>query len=161
MKDVLISLKNIPSHIEIEDYFSLRVVYDSSVEGIRFIGFYNNDEDLLEISVNKDTGSLKKIQITICHTYQIINSNLDINSIIPNFSDLELIMPDHNECPAFMLEIYKDCASINLSQTPPSRYAKCGQAFFGIDNANNIVSIIVTQLTEADRSHIIEELSMQ
>lgn len=161
MKNTIITLKNIPSHIEIEDYFSLRVVYDSSVEGICHIGFYNIDEDLLEISVNKDTGILKKIQVTICHNYKIIDTDLDISNIIPDSSDLKFELPDHNECTAFMMEIYNDSAYIKLYQDPASRYIKCGQVLFGLSDANNIVSLIVTGLTETERTHITNELSLQ
>lgn len=158
---IRIKLTNTESHIENEDYFSLRIVYDSSVEGIRHIGFYYEDEDLLEISVNKESCMIKRIQVTLCHHYTIVDDLFDISSITPVNEEVKLELPDHNDCNYFNMAIYKNCVDIHLSDLKSSKYIRCGQTMFGLDQNDNIVSLIVTELTETDREHILSELSQQ
>ncbi len=161
MNNVNLKLTNKSSYIKNEDFFSLRVVYESSSENIQHIGFYNGDEDLLELSVDKDSGLLQKLQITICHHFSIDDSPFDIGKINTTDEEISLELPDHNECNTFYMHVFNNCAVISLSDNKPTKHVLCGQVLFGIDDANNILSIIVTDLTTDDINHIKNELSLQ
>ena len=161
MKIIKIKLTNNSSHIENEDYFSLRVVYESSTENIQHIGFYNSEEDLLELAVDKDSCLLQKLQMIICHHYSINDFPFDINSIDIKDEEIELKLQDHNECQSFYMHVYSNCAVITLSDTKASKHIKCGQILFGLNDADKIHSIIVTGLTKEDINHVKNELSLQ
>lgn len=161
MKNITLILTAKSSCIENEDYFSLRVVFDSSSESIQHIGFYNGTEDLLELSVSKDTGLLQKLQMTICHHYSIDNVSLDIGNIDTTNEEISLELPDHNECESFFMHVYNNCAVITLSDNTPTKRVKCGQVVFCLDDAQNILSIVITGLIQDDIDHIKNELLLQ
>lgn len=161
MNNIKFILTNKSSNIDNEDYFPLRVVYESSSENLQHIGFYNGDEDLLELSVDKDTKSLQKLQITICHHYLIDDTSFSIESLNTTDEDILFELPDHNECESFYMHVYSNCAVISLSDNKPTNYVMCGQVLFGVNDTHKILSIIVTGLTENDINHIRDELSLQ
>lgn len=158
---IKIRLTDIQSHIENEDYFSLRIVYDSSIEGIRHIGFYNADDDLLEIAVNKNTNMLKRIQVTLCHHYSIIDNVFDVSGVTTINEDVCLELSDHNDCSCFNMKVYKNSAVLVLSNAITTKYVKCGQVLFGLDSEENISTLIVSELTKSDIEHIKNELLLQ
>ena len=161
MNDIKVVLSNIDSHIKDEDYFPLSVSYDTIAEEVRHVGFYKNDDDLLELTVAKDSGRLITILLTICHHYSIEDSCFDYSSILPSNDDVTILLPDHNECDTFNMIVYTNCVVIHISVIKPSKYVKCGQVLFGIDSSNQICSLIVTEITETNINHIINELSLQ
>ncbi len=162
MKTIELILTNKSSHIENEDYFPLRVIYEASSENIQHIGFYYGDEDLLELCVAKDTGMLQRLQMTLCHHYSVIDNDYDIEGVVTTVEDIILELPDHNECGVFDMHIYNNCAVITLSEEIPAKLVKCGQVVFGInEDQNSILSIIVTGLAKETIDHITNELSLQ
>ena len=156
-----IILSDSASRFENEEYFPIRVVFDSSVEGIKHAGFYNGDEDLLEIAYDKETGKLKTIQIVICHNYSIIDSDYSLPVSCLGSDGDAIAVVDHFECPCFGMQIYNDCIVVTVSDHMISQYIRCGQVLFGIDEDKRIVSVIVSCLSKANVAHCIEELGMQ
>lgn len=63
--NIIIEPETVLSHIEDEEYFPIRVAYDPSIESIRLVGFYYEDTDLLEFTVDRETGAVKKMQIVV------------------------------------------------------------------------------------------------
>lgn len=161
MKRIKLKLTNIASQIENEDFFSLRVTYNSSSENIQHIGFYNGNEDLLELIVDKDSGLLQRIQLTLCNHYSFDDTPLDTGSFELNDEEVYLELLDHIECGSFNMNVYNNCAAIKLSDITPLKYVKCGQVVFGLDDSKNILSIIVTELTIDNINHIRNELLLQ
>lgn len=147
------------SQIECEAYFPLRVVYDPSSEQSHFVGFYFKDTDLLEFTVNKTDGLLKKMQIVLCGHY----SRLSGPYIVPNAANESCVYlnhPQHNDCRHFFMKIYTNCIQIELSDISASEYHKCGQVLFGVDQEQHLVSVIVTQMSPAEIAHTVQELQL-
>ena len=145
------------SYTEREDYFSLRVVYDPSIGNNRFIGFYYHDTDLLEFTVNRQTDLVKEMQIVISNHYEVINENRPI-PMASGAGSICLSHPQHNDCDTFAMKIYNNCFEIIISSKPTEKYFSMGQILFGFDNEENLVSLIVTDVSEADINHAITEL---
>ena len=157
---ILIRLTDLPSHIENEVYFPLRVVYNTATYDVRHAGFYKGSTDLLELAIAGDPGVIKYILLTICHHYSISDSCFDYSSIVPSDDEVILRLTDHNKCSVFHMDVYNNCAVIRLTKTGPSRYIKCGQVLFGIDGTNNICLLIVTDLTDDNIRHTVNELEI-
>ena len=148
---------NQTSRLELEDYFPLRVVFDSAIGNNRFIGFYSGDKNLLEFSVDRQSGILRKFQIVTCENYQIIDSERSIpapsktGTVAFNYSP-------HNDCDTFVLSTYNNCIEISLSSDAVFEYYAVGQVLFGVNQNNNLISVIVTEATKEELSHLIYEL---
>lgn len=145
------------SHVECEDYFPVCVVYDSSAEESRFIGFYFENSDLLEFIVNRESGLLKKMQVVVCDHYEIFEEPLQIPTTSVD-SLIHLSFPPHNECDYFVMRIFTNCIQIKLSKDSAIEYRKCGQVLFGLDQNQNLVSVIIEQMTAAEIEHAVQEL---
>ena len=161
MKKIKILLSDSTSHIENEEYFPLRVMFEPKTDDIRHAGFYYGDEDLLELASAGDSDVLKLMQLTICHHYSILESGYDYNSIDISDENLSLELPDHTECDTFMVSIYDNCIVIKLSSEEPTKFCKSGQLLFGIIDSGCIESIIVTEMTAENIEHTLNELSLQ
>ena len=158
---ILIKLTNISSHIENEEFFSLRVVFDHDANHVRYAGFYYGCDDLLELAVDRDSGMLRSILLTICNHYSIFDSCFDYGNIVPSDEEVIIRLTDHNECSVFNMDVFNNSAVIKVSETVPSKYVKCGQVLFGIDDNSNICIFIVTELNDDNVRHIAYELESQ
>ena len=161
MNDITVKFNNTISHIEHEEYFPLRVVYDVITSEIHHIGFYYGDEDLLELAVVKDTGILKHMQVSICHHYSTVDSCFDYANLITTDEEVIIQLPDHNECDVFNMTIYNNCIDIKISNNDATHFAKSGQLLFGLDNTDSISRIVVTEVSKTDAEYVINELSYQ
>ena len=154
-----VTLNNITqgSFLEHETYFPLRVIFDPSIGNNRFVGFYAGDTNLLEFAVDRTTGLIRKFQVVACDNYHVY----DEERILPTTSlggSVGLKNPPHNDCNVFLISVFNNCIDITISDNEAAEYYAEGQVLFGIDNTHNLVSIIITDVTEEDRSHIISEL---
>ncbi len=149
--------KNQTSHLELEDYFPLRVVFDSAIGSNRFIGFYSGEKSFLEFTVDRQSGILRKFQIVTCENYQVIDSEKSIpapsktGTVAFNYSP-------HIDCDIFALSAYNNCVEISLSSDTVFEYYAVGQVLFGVNQNHNLVSVIVTDVTKEALSHLIYEL---
>lgn len=161
MNNIKVKLNNSNSHIEHEDYFPLRVVYDVKTNEIHHVGFYNEDEDLLELAVANNSGALKHLQVSICHHYSTVDACFDYNNLNTIGEDLVIQLSDHNNCNVFDMTIYNNCIDIKLSNNEATHFVKSGQVLFGLNNSNSISRVVVTDVSKADVDHVINELSFQ
>ena len=148
------------SHIECEEYFPLRVVFDSSIGENRFVGFYCGEDSLLEFTVSRETNAVKKLQIVTCRDYKINDTNL----VLPQHHKsgcIHLANSQHNDCDLFSMSIYADGIVINISQKDISKYYAMGQVLFGVGEDNELISLVITNLSVDERSHAIVELQAE
>ncbi|MBQ3952548.1 MAG: hypothetical protein II803_00970 [Firmicutes bacterium] len=146
------------SHIENEDYFPLRVVYDPSIESIRFIGFYYKDTDLLEFTVDRETGAVKEMQIVVCSHFQFVDNEFlteDASEAV-----IHLNYAQHNDCDVFNLTVFRNAVQIIVSSQTASMFSKCGQVTYGMSAAGDLVSVLVTNMSAEDIAHTQSELSI-
>ena len=146
------------SHIEDEEYFPLRVVYDPSIESIRFVGFYYKDTDLLEFTVDRETGTVKEMQIVVCSHFQIVDDEFpteDARESVIHFN-----YPQHNDCEVFNLTVFRNAVQVTVSDQAASVFSKCGQVTYGISATGNLVSVLVTNMSTEDIAHTKAELSI-
>ena len=159
MNRLLFTSTNKSSHVEIEDYFPLRVVYESSIEDTQFVGFYYGDSDLLELSIDNDSKIIKKLQLVICNHYVFTNDvfNNDLNCLS---GSIGFDYTQHNECEAFQVTVYTNAVIIKLSDAEPKKYFSCGQVVFGFLDDNEVSSVIVTGMSAREIEHTKSELSL-
>ena len=146
------------SHIENEDYFPLRVVYDPSIESIRFIGFYYNDTDLLEFTVDRETGTVKEMQIVVCSHFQFVDDEFLTEDA--SESVIHLDYAQHNDCDVFNLTVFRNAVQIIVSTQTTSIFTRCGQVTYGISSSGELVSVIVANMSVEDIAHTKTELSI-
>ncbi len=157
MNRLLFADKIINSHIENEEYFPLRVVYDSSIENTQFVGFYCGDSDLLELSIDTDSKVIKKLQLVICNHYDFTNDGF-INDFDCSSGSIGFDFTQHNDCDLFHVTVYTNAVKVILSDAEPTKYFSCGQVVFGILDDNIISSVIVTGMSASEIEHTKSEL---
>lgn len=146
------------SHIEDEEYFPLRVVYDSSIESIRFVGFYYKDTDLLEFTVDRATGSVRKMQIVVCGHFQFEDDEYPPEDA--DESKVYLDYPQHNDCSIFRLTVFKNAVQVVISDKTASVFSKCGQVTYGMSSSGELISVLVSDMSAKDIAHTKAELSI-
>ena len=145
------------SYVECEEYFPLRVIFDPSIGENHIVGFYGGEDNLLEFTVNSNTNIITKFQIVTCKNFDIIGSNLDLPDYEMSGS-IHLDAPQHNNCDTFTMSVYADSIMIKLSANTTRRYYAMGQVLFGISDDNEIVTLIITELSAREIAHSIFEL---
>lgn len=145
------------SNIECKEYFPLRVIFDSSVGGNRFVGFYGGDSNLLEFTVNSNTNAILKLQVVTCNNFEFLETNL----LLPHPEKsgcVHLKNPQRNNCDTFSLTVYADGISIKISSASAGKYYAMGQVIFGVSDDNELVSLAITKLSADAISHTKSEL---
>ena len=153
---VIVNPGSFPSHLENEMYFPLRVIYDSSIESIRFVGFYYEESDLLEFTVDKETGLIREMQIVMCSHFQFIDD--DYQPAEANTSLISLDYAQHNDCNTFDFTVFNNAFYIIISNETATAFYKYGQVTYGISDSGELVSILVDDLSSVDIAHTREEL---
>ena len=155
-KTVIIEPGAVPSHIENEEYIPLRVVYDSSIDSIRFVGFYYKDTDLLEFTVERETGLVRKMQIVVCSHFQFLDA--DYIAEDAETAKVYLNYPQHNDCSNFRLTVFKNAVQILVSNKTASAFSKYGQVTFGVSSSGELISVLISNLSDEDIAHTKAEL---
>ena len=148
----------ISSHIVNEDYFAIKVVYDSSIELTKYIGFYYGDTDFLEFAIDRNSHIIKKFQLVVCNHFEIIDDDLSTAPIYES-GCISINLPQHNDCNAFIVYVYRNAVDILLSRSPVNRIIRCGQVLFGLTNNYELVNITVLEMSASEISHTKEELN--
>ena len=156
--NIIIEPGTVLSHIENEEYFPLRVVYDSSIDSIRFIGFYYNDTDLLEFTVDRETGFVRKMQIVVCSHFQFEDAEYFPEDV--GESKVYLDYAQHNDCSIFKLTVFKNAVQVVVSDKTASTFSRCGQVTYGMSSSGELISVLVSEMTTEDIDHTKAELSI-
>lgn len=142
-----------------EDYFAVKVVYDSSVESTKYVGFYYGDTDLLEFSVDRETNTIKKFQLVLCNHFEILDTELH-SATVSEIGCISIRLPQHNECEVFNVRIYRNAVEILLSNKNVHKIIKSGQVLYYLSDENDLVNVTIAEMTEYEITHTIEELNM-
>ncbi len=159
MNSVSVINKNLDMHVENEDFFALKVVSDPSVESAKYVEFCFGDTDLLEFSLDRETGIVKKILLVLCSHFEILDEILHPASV-SEIGCISIDLPERNECGAFNVRVYRDAVGIIISSLPVQRMVSSGRVFFGLSADNDLVSVTVAGMTEKEVSHTAEELKL-
>lgn len=159
MGKLILTGNNRDSHIINEDYFPLRVVYDSTPENTRLIGFYFGDTDLLEFSVDGNTGVIKKLQLVICNHFKIFGYDYP-EELIAASGSIVFDYPQHNDCEFFSVKVFNNAVDIKLTEKEPSFFYFCGQVVFGVSDEDELSEIIVSEMNEMEIKHTKNELTV-
>ena len=144
------------SCVECIEYFPLKVVFDPSFGGNHFIGFYGGDNNLLEFTVSS-ANTVKRLQVVSCKNYEIIDSNFAPPHPAQS-GCINLNYPQHNDCDSFKMSVYTDCIDIRISTKSATKYYAMSQVMFGMDDNEELVSLIITNLSHEEIAHTIFEL---
>ena len=158
MNNIYFTKEKTPSLIVNEDYFPFKIVYDFSVENNKFIGFYHSDIDLLEFTIDKNSNAVKKIQLVICSSYEIVNEAIRIpNCTAEHTAHIDL--PQRNECAFFSVKVYNNGLRIDLNDCVSKSFYQCGNAVYGLSEDSTLCTIWFVGLSESNTSHTKFELA--
>lgn len=149
---------NVHSVFVAEAYFPAIIEYSSEELNNHFIEYSYQDTDMLEFSVHPKTHTLKRVSLTLCNHFVIKNEPISV----PECEDgtMFIIGPNTTECQKFLACVYTDGLSITLSHHPATLYRKSGHLVFAFSDNNELVSLHLVGLTEADVSHVRSELTL-
>ena len=159
MNSISLINTNRDPHVVNEDYFAVKVVYDSSVESTKYVGFYFGDTDLLEFSVDRETNTIKKFQLVLCNHFEMLDAELHSEDVSET-GCVSIGLPQHNECDIFNVRVYRNAVEIILSNKNVEKTIKSGQVLYCLSNAGDLVNVIIEEMTECEIKHTIEELKM-
>lgn len=141
-----------------EDYFPAIIEYSSEELNNHFIEYSFQDVDMLEFAVHPITHTLKRVSLTLCNHYEIIDSPISV----PECEEgaMLIVGPDTTECQKFLACVYTDGLSITLSDQPIALYRKSGNVVFAFSDNDELVSLYLVGLTSGDVFHIKTELTL-
>ncbi|MBO5925206.1 MAG: hypothetical protein J6Q52_03005 [Clostridia bacterium] len=156
MKVSIDSNKKLNSKVLCEEYFSLQVDFGYELNKINsFFQINNGDSQSLEISVNENS-ELSKVILLCSEDFTIIEEKIDINNCIEgviSFSEFSNINSE-----MFNIEVYNNAIRLQLSSACEYKKYRQGNLILSLDEEGKVVSIMVINLKEKERHHIIEEL---
>ncbi len=139
-----------------EDYFPAIIEFSSEELNNHFLEFNFKDTDMFELSVHPKTNALKRFTLTLCNHYEIMETALECP--ICEEGSLFIEGPDSTECGIFLLQVYSNAVQIKLSDSPVNKSIKSGNLIFSLSDNNELISVIISNLSETDIAHIKREL---
>lgn len=156
MKVNIDSNKMLNSKVLCEEYFSLQVDFGyESNKTNSFFQINNGDSQSLEITVNEHN-ELSKVILLCSEDYSVVEEKICVNDCIDgviSFLDCSNINSE-----IFKIEVYNNAVKLQLSSACECKWYKQGNFILSLDKEDKIVSVIVINLKEKERHHIIEEL---
>ena len=139
-----------------DPYLLLEIIFGDEIDTYHHMGFYYEDTNLLEIGTDFYTKRIGRIVLVDCEEHFENSSKL----IKPSCSEGTLFyeMPRQIECDIFRMDLFDDGVKFRLSSSDVVEYIKCGCVFFGFGAIDEIVEIIVADLSEKNIAHIKESL---
>lgn len=139
-----------------EDYFPAIVEFSLEELNNHFLEFNFKDTDMFELSVHPKTHAIKRFTLTLCNHYEMMETALDY----PTCEEGSLFIegPDSTECNTFLLQVYNNGMQIKLSDSPVNKNIKSGHLIFSLSENDELVSVIISDLSEVELSHIKREL---
>ena len=143
--------------VECKEYFPLYLWFDKSIKNIEHIGFYHENTDLLEFSVDSNTKIVRKMVLTLSKHYRIMQSETVFPSDCLN-GTIALLMDQRMNCTVFFTTVYQNGIVITLSENIINKSYRMDKIIVSADEDGNIVKIFVTDLTPDEINHTIREL---
>lgn len=150
--------KTVSSQFIQEDYFPVIIEFSNEELNNRFIEFNYQDSDMFELSVDPNTFELKRFLLTLCNHYALEDASM----VIPEYEEgvIYIMGPTSTECPMFEVTVYDNGLRIVTSSETASRYLKCGHLIFALTENNSLASLLITDITPDNLSHVKTELTM-
>lgn len=140
-----------------EEFFPITAVFSEKIKDIAHIGFYYQDTDLLELAIDRKSGHIRSLTLTLCKHYHVFNENLKICDV-PVKAPISLDLPTKVECGYFDLEVYRDGIVAALSENDPVSKICAGNLLFLLGPSEEITGVAVTALSPNVISHCENEL---
>ena len=143
--------------VKCKEYFPLYLYFDTSIENIEHIGFYYNDTDLLEFTVDNKNKAIRKIVLSLNHHYIILNDKIDFPADYVDCG-VALSMHSHIDCNMFLTTVFQDGITFTFSTNTIVESYRMDKVIFSVDSDGNLVKIFITDLTGEQIDHTIKEL---
>ena len=143
--------------VENKEYFPLYLFFDKSVENIEHVGYYYNDTDLLEFSVDKESRAIRKIVLTLSQHYAISQSKV----IVPSdcvIGSINMLVNSHIDCSTFLTTVHTNGIAIKLSDQKALKNYRMDKVILSLNEYDNITQVIILDLSPNNISHTIQEL---
>ena len=148
----------INSIFKAEDYFPAIVTFSAEEVNNVFIEFSYRDTDMFELVGSSMDGIIKQFTLTLCNHFEVYDDNMNTPDAMEG--TIFFSKNDSIECEMFNLRIYKNGLRIDMSQKRTDKFLKCGQLIFVFADDESLVSLYVTDLSDLDISHVLEEVSI-
>lgn len=143
--------------VVLDEYFPIKAVFSDKIEDLAHIGFYRSNTDLLELTLDRGSGELRSIVLTLCKTYTVKEDCLSLKGV-SEIEEAAIYAPSRVDCDYFSVSVYKDGVYVTLLKQAPTSMIKCRNLVFMLSGGVNIAGIAVTGMTAAEISHCITEL---
>lgn len=148
-----------------QEYIPVRLEWKRKAERVKYLGFYDGTKSLLEIVVGEESKKIHRIVLVSCYNYFISESARIIdNACVLNDMELTIITDKEREAISCNLDIvlYEEAVHINLfKENEIFQYVKNGRVQFGLDRFGDLKKIVITDLKNKEKEHILQELEMQ
>jgi len=146
----------IESNIVLKEFFPLIVSFSDVELNNSFIEFNYKDTDMVELSVNSKTHIIKQLTLTLVNHYSFI----DECTPIPDYEEGAIFItgPHKTECSSFLVSVYNDGLIINMSQSLPKLFYKCGNIIFAFSAHDELSAIYIVDLKQEELNHVRNEL---
>lgn len=151
-----IEKETITTTVTNDPYLVLEVNFGDEADTYRHMGFYYGDTNLLEIGTDFFTKRIGRLVLVDCEEHY--ENPGTISKPLCSEGTLYYEMPRQVECDAFRMDLFDDGVKLKLSSSDAAEYVKCGCVYFGFSATDEIVEIIVAELSENDVAHINEVL---
>ncbi len=139
-----------------ETYFPAIVEFSSEELNNLFLEFNNGSTDMLELSVHPSTHILKRITLTLCNHFEIINKKISIPAAIEGVFHID--GPDSTECDYFQTKVYSNGIEILLSNKKGKNYLQSGNVIMSLSEDDTLISIYIINLSPEQVEHVKDEL---
>jgi len=151
--------KGVKISISLEEYIPLKVLIDREDEPVINMSYYKDKSSLLEISVGRTSGFIRRITLLLSKEYDINNGYLNIG--VYDLGDLKINDELKKSCSYFKTHLYENGIRIVVSEEKVFKYIKMDRLYVGRSNLGGIVEICLCDLTLYEMNHIKNELDNQ
>lgn len=152
--------KKIKSEYKNIEYIELQVNFNNHVveDLYQYLRIEKNKYNALEIGFLREKNKeISEITLIRTNSYQIIDNDY-IEKEEYQEKTLSLTKQGLQNVDIFNLEIYNNAIILDFSNKKSTKNILCGQTLFKLDENNNILNIILLNVSEEVRNHTIEEL---
>lgn len=118
---------------------------------VHFIGYYRDDEGLVELQTTRSDGTICQVTITACDWFEVVKGNIQA----PDAVDGLYLAGDGRriETDSLFATCYDDGIDIQLTDKLPMQYVRSGDVILGIAADDEICQVLLINLTSEEASH--------
>lgn len=143
-----------------EDYFPVIVSVNDYVDNISYCEYGCDSKSLLEFTVNRTNKAFYRMKLILCKKYE---KRAEMMTLPDSYIEGTITMdvPDKNSTDTLFTIIYSDGVEIRLSDKKAVQYYKNGNLYIGIDSNEDLCIVKVSNLSESEIEHVLNELNYQ